>query len=357
MAPLEIAVVGPGVIGELHADVLSQSEVFGITAVVARDTKKGERLAQRIAERTGVRPAVVPDIHAARTVAIAATICTPSSSHAELAAAAIDSGMHVMVEKPVDVTTEGAQRLLAAAAGRPDLVVSVVSQHRYDPAATLIKTALDDGRLGRTTSGIANLPWWRSDAYYGTAPWRGTWEHDGGGALMNQGVHLLDLLLWIMGPVDRVFATTRRLAHQSIEVEDVLAATLEFESGALGSLLATTAAYPQLSARLQVHGTKGSAVLDDFGLAYFHTSSEDRTGNRHDSTGGVNQTETELSRWSGSLDATMGASHLRQFEDFAACIANGGQTRCTLEDALGTLRVVEALYQSGRERRAVSLRG
>ena len=159
---------------------------------------------------------------------------------------------------------------IIAAQRRAGTQVAVISQHRFDPATEVAVAAIGNGELGRLTSGIASIDWWRGQTYYDSGDWRGTWELDGGGALMNQGVHTVDLLVATMGRPVEVFAYTGTLAHERIEVEDVAVGVVRFENGALGVLHATTAAYPGLSARLQVHGDRGSVVIDNDKLTFIH---------------------------------------------------------------------------------------
>jgi UDP-N-acetyl-2-amino-2-deoxyglucuronate dehydrogenase len=135
-------------------------------------------------------------------------------------------------------------------------VMTVISQHRFDPATEVTLAAIRNGELGRITSGIASIDWWRGQSYYDSGDWRGTWELDGGGALMNQGVHTVDLLVAALGEPVEVFAYTGTLAHERIETEDAAVDVVKFASGALGVLHGSTAAYPGLSARLQVHGDR-----------------------------------------------------------------------------------------------------
>ena len=187
------------------------------------------------------------------------TVCTPTGRHAEVAIEALEAGKHVIIEKPAEVTVEKTDEIIAAQrqAGK---LVAVISQHRFDPATEVTVDAIRRGELGRLTSGIASIDWWRGQTYYDSGDWRGTWELDGGGALMNQGVHTVDLLVATLGRPVEVTAYTATLAHDRIEVEDVAVGVVKFANGALGVLHATTAAYPGLSARLQVHGDKGSVV-------------------------------------------------------------------------------------------------
>ena len=183
------------------------------------------------------------------------TVCTPTGKHAEVAIEALEAGKHVIIEKPAETTVAKTDEIIAAQQ-RAGTQVAVISQHRFDPATEVAVEAIAKGELGRLTSGVASIDWWRGQTYYDSGDWRGTWDLDGGGALMNQGVHTVDLLVATMGRPVEVFAYTGTLAHERIEVEDVAVGVVRFESGALGVLHATTAAYPGLSAHLQVHGDR-----------------------------------------------------------------------------------------------------
>jgi len=192
----------------------------------------------------------------------AVCVCTPSGMHAEHAIAALEAGKHVVIEKPVDVTLRAAGRLLAAQRATGNKA-AVVSQHRFDASTLAVHDAVSGGRFGRLTTGTAAVRWWRSQSYYDSGGWRGTWELDGGGVLINQAIHSIDLLQWLMGPVVEVTAHTGLLAHERVEVEDTAVAILKFQGGALGTIVATTAAYPGLTARITVNGDRGSAVIGD----------------------------------------------------------------------------------------------
>ena len=197
------------------------------------------------------------------------SVCTPTGRHGEVAIEALEAGKHVIIEKPAETTLAKTDEIIAAQR-RAGTQVAVISQHRFDPATEVAVAAIGNGELGRLTSGIASIDWWRGQTYYDSGDWRGTWELDGGGALMNQGVHTVDLLVATMGRPVEVFAYTGTLAHERIEVEDVAVGVVRFENGAIGVLHATTAAYPGLSARLQVHGDRGSVVIDNDKLTFIH---------------------------------------------------------------------------------------
>jgi UDP-N-acetyl-2-amino-2-deoxyglucuronate dehydrogenase len=213
----------------------------------------------------------------------------------------------------------------------------------------VVHRAIEAGELGRLTSAVASVAWWRSQAYYDSGDWRGTWALDGGGALMNQGVHTLDLLLWFLGRPVTVSAEFGLLAHENVEVEDTVVATLTFGSGALAVLHATTAAYPGLTARIQVLGSQGSAVIDSDRLEYFHAADG---GDSPDMgrQGGGNQADrrrvTDEPAPEG-VDATQfPLGHLRQYRDLLAAIDEGREPGVTVDDALLALATVRAVYVS-----------
>ena len=228
--PIGVAVVGAGIIGRNHAAAIARHPRLRVAAVVDPDANARARLGQAAHFDSLTDALAAPDAG----IDLVA-ICTPSGLHAEDTELALAAGRHVFVEKPLDVSLPRARRLarLAVQAEQRGSVVSVVSQHRFDPASVAVAGALAAGRLGRVTSAVASVAWWRGQDYYDSAAWRGTWALDGGGALMNQGVHTVDLLGWLLGEPVEVFAHTGRLAHDGIEVEDVAVATIRFTSGAL----------------------------------------------------------------------------------------------------------------------------
>jgi len=353
-SPLRVAIVGCGVIGRMHAEVAAASPDLDVVAVVDPHAERAAAVSDLLT-RSGRR---APQAHGDLAQALDAggidvvAVCTPSGQHTALAQQALEAGAHVVIEKPLDVALEPARRLRDAAAARPDQVVAVISQHRHDDSALAIRRALDAGRFGRVTSAVANVDWYRTQEYYDSGDWRGTWALDGGGALMNQGVHTLDLLLWYLGePID-VVAHTARLGHERIEVEDVAVAILRFTSGALATLHASTTVYPDLGVRLQVHGTQGSAVIEGDDLTFFHALDAEN------GTWDANQAAAEIGQAGpgggvrGSLDpnashiAQYGSSHATQWADVVAAIREHRAPWVTLDDGLRALATVRAVYLS-----------
>jgi UDP-N-acetyl-2-amino-2-deoxyglucuronate dehydrogenase len=329
MTPLTVGVVGAGIIGANHVAALRRHPRFEVVALAdpAPSFTDGLAVYDGVDSLLAAGP---PDL---------VVICTPSGQHGAQALAAIAAGCHVVVEKPIDVSVAAATPLVLAAreaAGRGQ-VVSVISQHRFDPATIAVAGAARDGLLGRLTSAVASVPWWRAQEYYDSATWRGTVALDGGGALMNQGVHTVDLLVHLMGRPVEISAYTATLSHTGIEVEDVAAAVLRFASGALATLHATTAASPGLGVRLQIHGDAGSAVIENDLLTYASFPSP-------------------VAGAPAPADAFV-AGHLRQYEDVAGAIDAGRPPAVTADDGLLALAVVEAVYRSAAEGRPVTLEG
>ena len=290
----------------------------------------------------------------------AVAICTPSGSHAALAVAALDAGKHVLVEKPLDVTVEAA-RTVAEAQARSGRTVTVISQHRFDSASALVHEHVRAGRLGRITSAVACVAWYRTQDYYDSGKWRGSWLLDGGGAVMNQGIHTLDLLIWLLGEPVEVFGWTDRLAHDRIEVEDTAVGTIRFASGALGVLLATTAAYPGVTARLAIHGDRGSAVIDDDRLTYFHAASDGAAVGDYGADASANQaaallppTDGTAAVASASAGEVSARAHAAQYRDFLDAIDAGREPLVTVAEAITNVAVVRALYESAAAGRPVA---
>ena len=206
------------------------------------------------------------------------------------------------------------------------------------------------GRLGTITSGVTESAFFQPQAYYDSGDWRGTMAMDGGGALMNQGIHALDLLVWLMGEPVEVSARTGRLAHERIEVEDVAAATIVFANGAIGTIVASTAAYPGLPVRVAVHGDGGSAVIEGDDLTYFHS----RAAAGPDDSPTQNQTVVLTS---AATDLSpIDSAHRAQYADFIAAAEEQRSPLVTTLDARRSLAAVLGVYASARTGQPVSLR-
>jgi predicted dehydrogenase len=345
---MKFAVVGAGVIGNTHAQTIANLPGAEVGVVVDVQLERAQDLAGRHQARahSSISQALsLPDIDAV-------AICTPSGAHADLVVAALEAGKHVVVEKPLDVSLAAARRVAVAPhdSGRQ---VTVISQHRFDPSALVVREALSSGRLGRVTSGSASAPWWRSQAYHDSAGWRGTWAMDGGGALMNQGIHTVELLVWFLGRSVEVFAWTGLLAHERIEVEDTAVATIRFAGGALGVIHGATGAYPGLNTRLQIHADRGSAAIDDDELTCFHAAGEPDVGAGSPDNQAAAALPAARSVAGRRTAGLLPTSHTAQRQDFLSSVASGHPPVVTVAEATRTLAVIAAIYESAEAGRPV----
>lgn len=335
-----VAVVGAGNIAAAHIDAVSRLANARLTGVASRTVDKARALAERhdtkaydSVEQAVADPAV--DVVA---------VCTPSGAHLDVGLMAIDAGKHVVVEKPLEVTAERARRL-ADAAAKAGVALATIFMSRFGDANAFVKGAVERGALGRLVQGDAYVKWYRDQAYYDSGAWRGTWRLDGGGALMNQAIHQVDLLLWIMGPVAEVFAYADTLAHQRLEVEDTLVAVLRFENGALGHIAAATSLWPGRPKGLHVHGTDGVAIVEDDVLVEWRTRA-----------GGDQERAEVLADYGGQ--ATGGAAdpmaisfenHRRQYADLFAALDEGRPPAVDGREGVRSVELIEAVYRSVRE--------
>ena len=248
-------IVGCGMISTFHARAIA--DVRGAKLVACYDTREagGREVCWRVSAARRTRSWT----RCWRTGRLQiVTIATPSGAHMEPAVAAARAGKHVIVEKPLEITLKKCDRMIEACE-KAGVQLGAIFPSRFHDSSVKIKQAIEAGRFGRLTLGDSYVKWYRTQQYYDSGAWRGTWALDGGGALMNQAIHSVDLLTWLMGPVVEIQANAATLAHERIEVEDVVVATLRFANGALGVLEATTAAYPGYLKRIEIHGSEGSA--------------------------------------------------------------------------------------------------
>jgi predicted dehydrogenase len=353
---LRTAIVGCGVIGRLHMRAITAHPRFAVGALIDTDSTARARLRNEI-DGTVIEVDSLSDLLDSKNRPEVVVVATPSGTHADLASAALSAGCHVIIEKPLDVNVTRALPLVRQAneAASRGQVTSVMSQRRFDPACQIVAKAIRDGRFGTITSGLASIAWWRGQDYYDSGAWRGTVALDGGGATMNQGIHTVDLLRSFLGRPVEIYAETGLIAHERIEVEDTAVATVRFESGALATILATTSAYPGISARVQVHGSRGSAVIEDDRLDYFHSAgngaSQGGYGLSGDST--TNQALDELPLTESSIDPREAdrslIAHLRQYDDIANAIDNSSRPLVDVNEAFLSLALVESIYRSARE--------
>jgi len=271
-------------------------------------------------------------------------VCTFPSFRLEAVRASAASGKPVQVQKPMATTIETARQMVDVAR-ESGIVLGVVSQHRFDRASMFLSEAIRAGRLGRLLQCDAYVKWWRSDEYYARAV-KGSWKTEGGGALINQAIHQVDLLLWFAGPVRALFGMWQLAAAHNIESEDLVNAVLRYDSGAMGVVQAATALWPGYSERIEIHGTKGSAIITGDQLTTWDV--KDDAGDPPPLSSGVS---------SGASDpmAISVESFERQFLDFGDAITSGRKPLVAGEDGYRALQVVDAIYRSCRNGGVVQL--
>lgn len=357
--PLRFALAGCGSIASTHARALA---ALPDAALVACTDSVPER-ARTFADEFGLRATAWEDVLVDPSID-AVTVCAPSGLHARIGAAALRGGKNVVVEKPMDVSLDACDRLLAAQreSGR---TLAVISQHRFDRSCEVVRAALGEGLLGDIILVDARIPWYRTQAYYDSGDWRGTWALDGGGCLMNQGVHTVDLMRWLAGPVTRLSAQARTAAHVRLEVEDSITATLTFENGAIGTLMASTAAYPGFPARLALHGTRGSAVIEGDALQTLAIQGRETMAGEaaighalQVATGGTRAATAAVTTQAASDPAAVwGEAHRAQLADFIHCCRTGETPQVDGTEGRKAVEVVLACYESARTGQVVTLPG
>lgn len=279
------------------------------------------------------------------------TIGTPSGAHDVPAIAAAQAGKHIIVEKPLEVTLAKCDAVIKAA-DDAGVVLSTIFPSRFHYPSILMKKAINEGRFGKLTLGDAIVKWYRTQQYYDSGAWRGTWALDGGGALMNQAIHSVDLLSWLMGPVVEVSAMTGLIAHERIEVEDVALASLRFANGALGLLEATTAAYPGYLKRIEISGNLGSAVMEEEDIIKWDFATP------LDSDEEIRQAMAgRLSGGGGAGDpAAIGHhGHTRQFADVMEAIDQGRKPAIDGYEGRKSVEIICAVYESARLGKTVKI--
>jgi UDP-N-acetyl-2-amino-2-deoxyglucuronate dehydrogenase len=335
-------IVGAGVIGAVHAEAIGM--VPGARLVAVTDA-----VPERAKELAGSHGcAAEPDLGAlvARPDVDVVSVCVPSGLHAEVGTRAAGAGKHLVVEKPIEVTLAAADRLIGAARDA-GVAVTVISQHRFDTGLDELRRLLDSGALGTLVLGEASTKWFRTQGYYDSASWRGTWALDGG-SLMNQGIHYVDLLRWCMGPVTEVTAMCATEAHQ-VEVEDTALALVRFASGALGTIVSSTAVYPGFSQRLEITGTEGTVVVED-GRIIRRALRSGPPGQAAAPAAGDVADAADAAANPGGIDP---ASHAAQIADLLRAIDQGREPSVTAQSARDTLEIVCAVYESARDGRTV----
>lgn len=342
-------IVGCGMIAGFHIRALA--EVPGARVVALMDQVPGA--ADRLSTSSGLGCATFTDLRPMleRKDVEVVIVSTPSGAHMESAVAAANAGKHVVVEKPLEITVERCDRIIQACE-QNGVKLCTIFPSRFADSNRVLKAAVEAGRFGRLTLGETTCKWWRSQEYYDKGGWRGTWALDGGGALMNQAIHNVDLLLWMMGPAQQVTALTATLAHERIEVEDTAVACIRFQNGALGVIEATTSVHPGLPKTIAIHGTCGSAVIEQEDVLrwdFLPENDEDRA---------IRQRFAQRIGASGGASDPSAISHVyhaRQLTDFVDALQTGKSPQVDGREGRRAVELIRAVYRSSQLGQPVNL--
>ena len=335
-----IGIIGCGAISRMHIDAYANIPGTPLRAVSDSDPV--------LAEKTGNAYGVpyYTDYHEmlCRDDLHIISICTPSGLHGEAAIAAAKAHKHVAVEKPMEVTADKIENIIHACT-ESGVKLTCVYNSRYHESNRLIKRAADNGRFGAIISANAIIRWYREPDYYKNSSWRGTWALDGGGALMNQSIHYIDLLQWFAGDAASVYAKTGNLLHKYIEAEDTAAAVIRFKSGALGTVTAGTSVYPGYAAEIQISGEHGSVCVRDSVI----TAWDFRESHEIDSEAAFLMNKQINNNRASNPMAFNYESHKMLLEKFVSAVREDTEPEITGEEAAKSVKIVLAAYQSARE--------
>ena len=333
-------IVGAGMISHFHANAIGAIKNASLVGVYSTNKNKSDQFASQhrcIAYATLDGMLSNPEIDIV-------CICTPSGIHLDPAIKSIEAGKHCLIEKPLEVTLERCDEIIVAA-HKAGVKIGVIFHSRFYENSKQLKSAIDEKRFGDLVLGDAYVKWSRSAEYYQSGKWRGTWKYDGGGALMNQGIHSVDLLQWYMGPVESVQSVVANVRHKNIEVEDTVVSTLKFANGALGTIESTTAVFPGALKRIEIMGTEGTAILEEGNLIkweFAKTNSEDKIINEE-------MTKANISHGGVSDPADISfVGHQKQIEDMIHSIETGDDPLIDGFEGRKSVEIVCAIYESAR---------
>jgi len=347
---LGFGIIGCGVIGDIHAKSINNTDGAKLVAVSDISLEKAKKFGQKynvkyyqdykkLLERKDI------DV---------VNICLPSGMHLQSCVDAAKAGKNILCEKPLEVTLDKIDHINEVVR-KNNVKLGVVFQKRFQESSRRIKEALEDKKLGKVISGSIYIKYYRNQKYYDSANWRGTWEYDGGGCLMNQGIHDVDLLQWFLGPVKSIYAITDTVAHKGIEVEDIAIAIIRFKNGAKGIIEASTSCYPGFPSLLQIYGTLGTITLRDDKITdwkFINLSEEDLGFSKQILK--QKRAEPEDTDRSDPI-AVLKNRHKYQIEDMIRAINNNVAPKITCEEARKSVEIIQAIYKSSRTREEVTL--
>lgn len=340
MDKIGFGIIGCGVIGPWHAKAIKSVDSVKLIAVADADISK----AKKMADEYKVDYYQDYSDMLKRKDIDAVCICTPSGLHGKVAEDAATLGKNVLIEKPLEVTLEKCDRVIETCK-KNKVKLGVIFQRRTYDSSKKVKELIDSGRLGKLVLGDSYQKYYRSAEYYKSAGWRATWELDGGGALMNQGIHGIDLLQWIMGPVESVISYAETLVHK-IAVEDTAIALLKFKNGALGVIEGTTSVYPGLSLRMEINGEKGTIIYEESAITKLDIQGEEIK---------LEQKKEEQGSASSSPTAIGEIGHVIHIEDFVVALKENKEPLVTGIEARKSVEIILAIYKSAKTNTVIKL--
>ncbi|HYW33823.1 MAG TPA: Gfo/Idh/MocA family oxidoreductase [Balneolaceae bacterium] len=334
-----IGIVGCGNISDTHANAITHSEKGALVSAFSRNESKlnafskkysinGFQSYQKFLEDPGL------DV---------VSICTPSGTHLDYGKKAAEMGKHVITEKPIEITTERGQALINACQ-TCGVNLAIIYQNRFIDDIIEMKKALENEEIGKLIMANASVRWFRSQEYYNESDWRGTLKLDGGGIVINQSIHTIDLLQWFMGKVDSVFALTSNFTHQQIEAEDTAVACLRFENGAMGVFEGSTSIIPPQKRRIEINGSTGTALLDGNQFVKLDKDQNNTSAKQGEASGAASP-----------LDGMTFVNHQRQFDQIFSAFQNNEEPVVSGKESLKSLSIVEAIYRSAKNGNPVYL--
>ena len=340
-------IIGCGMISDFHSAAIADIKHGKLVAVSSRKAENS----QRLVDRYSIQAYSDYNEMLNRDDIDIVCVCTPSGAHMEPAVAAAEAGKHVIIEKPLEITLERCDDIIESCE-KANVRLCAIFNSRFSDASQLVKDTVSSGRLGQLTLGDAYVKWYRSQDYYDSGDWRGTMELDGGGALMNQSIHAIDFLQYVMGPVESIQAFTDTLAHKRIDVEDVAVAALRFKNGALGVVEGTTAVYPGSLKKFEFSGTKGTIVLEEEDIITWEFEEEEPEDAE------IKQQFTEKKSGGGGASdprAINNDNHRRQMINLIQSIENNIPHLVDGREGRKAVEIILAIYQSSKAGKTVHL--
>ena len=339
MKKLKIEIVGCGTMAGVQAEAIQKSENAELHSLYSRTEKN----VIKCGEKYGVKWNTDLDKFISDSNLDIVSICAPNGNHLDYGEKAAEAGKHVIVEKPIEVTLKRANTLIEKCK-KNNVQLAVIYQSRFMPEIEKLKKQIEQNEIGDIFMGDAYIKWYRNQEYYDSGAWRGTFELDGGGVLINQGIHTIDLLQWLMGDVETIYGKVGTFTHENLEGEDNAVAVIKYKSGAIGVIEGSTSVQPAQSRRIELHGKNGSATIDNNDVKTSISGEQQKEDKKVEATGS-----------SSPLGGFSIEPHKKQFEAIVNAINTNSTPPVSGEDSLKSLAIVLAIYESSKLNTEINL--